>query len=400
MSTASGARAGARAGAAAESHVAHVAPAFALALLALAVTWSIAPMGIATGVLFAATMVAMARAKQFEWPRTGIEPAAFAWAAALVLSAVCSEDRAGSMPRLTKALFPFLAGLVAITARDERASRRALAVLLAATGVVAVIGTTLWVAHGATFEGRARGLSGHYMTFAGQLLLELPVAIAIALRVPDKRWRFGAAAAAAAALVALAVTFTRSAWIGLFVSCSVILGFAWPPGIAVLAALGAAAFAFAPGAFRERLWSAFDPHHPWNLQRTYMWEAGARMFRDHPLTGVGLQDLHAIYDRYRSPQATERAGHLHNVYVQIAATTGAAGLAAFAFLMVSAFRAVASRLRERSLGGALRLGVTAALAGFLVAGVFEWNFGDEELLYPLWMLAGLAWGSRSWRRED
>ena len=111
-------------------------------------------------------------------------------------------------------------------------------------------------------------------------------------------------------------------------------------------------------------------------------------------------DLHAIYDRYRSPQATERAGHLHNVYVQIAATTGAAGLAAFAFLMVSAFRAVASRLRERSLGGALRLGVTAALAGFLVAGVFEWNFGDEELLYPLWMLAGLAWGSRSWRRED
>ena len=74
-------------------------------------------------------------------PRTGIEPAAFAWAAALVLSAVCSEDRAGSMPRLTKALFPFLAGLAAITARDERASRRALAVLLAATGVVAVIGT-------------------------------------------------------------------------------------------------------------------------------------------------------------------------------------------------------------------------------------------------------------------
>ena len=124
MSTAPGARTLASGAA----HDAPAGPAWALALLALAVTWSIAPMGIATGVLFAATMVAMVRAKQFEWPRTGIEPAAFAWAAALVLSAVCSEDRAGSMPRLTKALFPFLAGLVAITARDERASRRALAV--------------------------------------------------------------------------------------------------------------------------------------------------------------------------------------------------------------------------------------------------------------------------------
>lgn len=376
------------------------APGWALALLALAVTWSIAPMGIATGVLFAATVAAMASRRAFEWPRTGVEPAAFGWALALLLAALFAQDRAGSLPRLTKALFPFLVGLVAMAASDRRAGERAVGVLLAATGVVAAIGIAIWAANGATFEGRARGLSGHYMTFAGQLLLELPVAIAIALRAKDGRWRMGAAAAAAVALVALAVTFTRSAWIGLFVSCGVILGFTWPPGIALLAVAGVAAFAFAPGAFRERLWSAFDPHHPWNLQRTYMWEAGARMFRDHPLTGVGLMDLHATYDRYRSPQSVERAGHLHNVYVQIAATMGAVGLAAFAFLVVSLFRATAHALRARGLGGALRLGVTAALAGFLVAGVFEWNFGDEELLYPLYLLVGLAWASRGWDGEE
>jgi hypothetical protein len=28
-----------------------------------------------------------------------------------------------------------------------------------------------------------------------------------------------------------------------------------------------------------------------------------------------------------------------------------------------------------------------------VAGVFEWNFGDEELLYPLYTLVGLAWAA-------
>ena len=48
---------------------------------------------------------------------------------------------------------------------------------------------------------------------------------------------------------------------------------------------------------------------------------------------------------------------------------------------------------------ALRLGVFAALAGFLVAACFEWNFGDEELLYHVYTLAGLAWAARGWTAQ-
>jgi hypothetical protein len=44
----------------------------------------------------------------------------------------------------------------------------------------------------------------------------------------------------------------------------------------------------------------------------------------------------------------------------------------------------------------VRLGVIAALAGFLLAGLFEWNAGDEELLYPLYSLVGIAWAARGW----
>ena len=131
-----------------------------------------------------------------------------------------------------------------------------------------------------------------------------------------------------------------------------------------------------------------------------MWEAGLRMFRDHPLTGVGLQDLKPIYARYKSPLAHEPAGHLHNDYVHIAATMGLVGLAAFAVLVASLFRCTTRGLRLRPPAGdvatALRLGMTAALVGFLVAGLFEWNFGDEELLYMLYTLIGLAWAARQW----
>ena len=79
---------------------------------------------------------------------------------------------------------------------------------------------------------------------------------------------------------------------------------------------------------------------------------------------------------------------------------GLAGLAAFAWLVIGLFRAATRDLaparRAGGLAAGMRLGVAAALAGFLVAGLFEWNFGDEELLYLLFTLVGLAWAARGW----
>jgi O-antigen ligase len=298
---------------------------------------------------------------------------------------------------------PLLVGLAAWHTTYATHGRRALAVYFAAFAVVSALGLALWVMHGASFASRARGLAGHYMTFAGQLLLFIPVALGVALTARAPRWRWAAAAAALLALAPLAATFTRSAWLGLFVACAVLLGAARPKGLALLGVLGIAAWFLAPGAWGARLHSVADPANLWNRERVFMWEAGVRMFHDHPLTGVGLQDLHTLYDQYRSPDSVERAGHLHNAYVQIAASMGVVGLAAFAWLYASLVRTAWGGLRPGAgahegveLSAGVRLGVTAALVGFLVAGLFEWNFGDEELLYHLYTLVGIAWASRTW----
>ncbi len=374
----------------------------AFVLFAISLAGPIAPMGITVALCGALTLLAIARG-ELRWPHTPVLLPGAVWFAALLVVSLCALDRSASLSRITKGLFPLLVGLAALHLRDRRHAERVLVAWLAASALVAIAGIALWVAHGATFAARARGLSGHYMTFAGQLTLELPLAIAIAACDRRPRWRFGAAATALLAVAALAVTFTRSAWIGLFVECGVIAGAVWPLGFVVLVVLAGAAFAFAPGAYHERLWSIFDPHHPTNQQREFMWDAGMRMFRDHPLTGVGLQDLHALYDQYRAPASTERAGHLHNVFVQIAAQMGIVGLAAFAWLYGSFFRAATAGLRPqlalRGLAAGVRLGTLAALCGFLVAGLFEWNFGSEVLLYSLYSLVGLAWAARSWEAE-
>jgi O-antigen ligase len=238
------------------------------------------------------------------------------------------------------------------------------------------------------------------MTFGGQLLLELSVAVAVALLARDWRWRLGAAAASVLGLAAIAATFTRSAWLGLAASLTVILAGVRPRWLPAFALLLLGVYTLAPAEFRDRLHSAFDPGHPANLERTYMWQAGLRMFRDHPVTGVGLADLHSVYERYRVPAAREGAGHLHSVPIQIAASMGLIGLLAFAWLYASLLRTAGTGLRPMlrapDVEAGLRLGALAGFVGFLVAGLFEWNFGDEELLYPLFTLAGLAWSARAW----
>jgi O-antigen ligase len=376
----------------------------AFLLLVAALAGPIAPMGITTALAGALTLACMVWGSRRPWPRTPVDWAALGWLAALVIVSAAALDRAGSFPRVTKGFMPLLVGLAAWHTADARRGRRALAVYLTAFALVSALGLALWVMHGASFASRARGLVGHYMTFGGELLLFIPVALAIALTARTPRWRWGAAAVALLALAPLAATFTRSAWLGLFVSCAVILAVERPLGLVFLALAGVAAWFLAPGAWGARIHSVADPANLWNRQRVFMWEAGVRMFRDHPLTGVGLQDLHALYDQYRSPDSVERAGHLHNAYIQIAASMGLVGLAAFAWLYGSLLRTAwaglkvgAGRSEGSELAAGVRLGVTAALAGFLVAGLFEWNFGDEELLYHLYTLVGIAWASRAWR---
>jgi O-antigen ligase len=384
----------------------------AFLLLVASLAGPIAPMGITTAITGALTLACFVRPPRPQrpmWPRTPLDAAALGWLAALVIVSACALDRAGSFPRVAKGFMPLLVGLAAFHAADATHGRRALAVYFAAFALVSAIGLSLWVVHGASFASRARGLAGHYMTFAGQLLLFIPVALGVALTARAPRWRWAAAAVALLAFAPLAATFTRSAWLGLFVACAVLLGATRPLGLVALAVLGVAAWFLAPGAWGARLHSVVDPANLWNQQRVYMWEAGVRMFHDHPLTGVGLQDLHALYDQYRSPDSVERAGHLHNAYVQIAASMGLVGLAAFAWLYASLLRTAWAGVRvgargtraERgseaeALAAGVRIGVTAALVGFLVAGLFEWNFGDEELLYHLYTLVGIAWASRQW----
>lgn len=372
-------------------------------LLVAVLPWTIAPMSIAAVICGVFTAGLWLRDRGRSIPPTPVTVPGLAWFAAIAIAALFAENMAASLPRVTKGLFPLLALLAAFHAERPEVGLRALAVWFVSATLAA--GTGIWgfLAGAATLEARARGPVGHYMTFAGQLLLFTSIAAGVVIATRLRAWRIGAGLAVLVGATALGMTYTRSAWLGLATGLAVMAGRARPRWLPAMAVALVAIVVLAPASYRERLTSAFDPRHASNVERTYMWIAGGRMFADHPLTGVGLQDLKPIYERYRPPGAREGAGHLHSVPIQIAATMGLVGLVAFAWLYFALIRCGAARiavsLAAGGVGAGIRLGLVGALAGFFVAGLFEWNFGDEELLYPLYVLAGLAWAARGWDGE-
>lgn len=378
----------------------HQAAPWSFLLLVAVLPWTIAPMGITAALCAAASIAVWLTRGGSGIPHSPVNRAAVIWAGALLAAALFSLEVGGSLPRLKKALLPGLVLLAAGWGAHERIGRRAVGVLLLSSLVASVWGLTQVLGREIDFGHRASGPVGHYMTFAGQLLLFVSLAAGISLVARRLRWRIAAALTAAVGTAALFGTFTRSAWLGLVVSLAVMLGRWRARWLATLVVIVGLLVALAPSSYRQRLTSAFDPSHVTNVERTYMWRAGWRMFLDHPLTGVGLQDLHPLYERYRDPRAVEGAGHLHSVPFHIAASMGLLGLAAFAVLFLSllwcAWEGLGAQLRRGGLAAGLRLGVLGAMTGFLVAGLFEWNFGDEEVIYPLYTLAGLAWAARRW----
>lgn len=240
---------------------------------------------------------------------------------------------------------------------------------------------------------RPKGALGHYMTYSGVLMLVLGTAVA--RLVFGTRERVWTGLVMPALVVALAVTFTRSAWVGACAAVSLIFILKDFRLTALIPVVIALLFTFLPDNVTDRMESVFDLRDPSNRDRLAMARMGTEIVKDHPLTGVGPNMVPRVYPQYRSADAVEAVNpHLHNVPLQIAAERGLPALAIWTWfivvLAVSLFHAFRDH-RERMLGAA----ALAALAGMLAAGLFEYNFGDSEFLMMFLVIATLPFAARN-----
>ena len=233
---------------------------------------------------------------------------------------------------------------------------------------------------------RMSGFFSIYMTLGGYLVVAGAVALAylfVAGGEKRGRWVYAAAGLMGGALLG---TFSRNAWIGLAVAVLVIAlaERSWK-ALAAAAAVAAIGWVAAPQPIRDRVLSLADPGDPSRVERFQMWRSGLRMAMDRPLLGVGPGQIKKEFPAYAMPEARKRrTGHLHNNLLHLAAERGFPALAAWLWAWGGYFWLVARRLRRmRSapFGPRFRaVGGLAAAAGFFAAGLFEYNFGDSEVL--------------------
>ena len=279
--------------------------------------------------------------------------------------------------------------LAAETARDPRVRSRLVPLLLAGAALAAAVGYVIYAFRVQRYSGyRLQSVMANQMTSGGVLCAAALWALG-QLAIP--RRRFAAVAALAFLLPALVLTQTRSHWLGFTAGAAVLIGALaprWSWALPVSLGVGAA---FAPHRIAARLASIVDPHEPGNQGRLSMWRSARDIVRAHPVAGVGCQDLLALYRKHRYPDATFESGHFHNNVVQVTVMAGAIGLLALLFWHAAALRQLWRARRvatgdDRALAAA-GLGIFTAM---VVRGMFDFTFGDQEVIDHTWLALGLA----------
>lgn len=319
---------------------------------------------------------------------------------ASVLASATAVDPYRSFKDLRNIFEPAFFFLLVHHVADEQRATTLSQVLIAAGTLMAVYGLAQSIAQGPDF--RVHGTMSIYMTFAGILMLIALLALTQVLFTPRSRVSYGLVLALMLLTASLVMTHTRGAWLGLGVGVALVLGFRQKRFLLALPVVALIIFLASPEAVRERIRSIVDPQDVTARERLYMWSSGTQIISDHPWTGVGIGGVKRVYTAYKHPNALrDQRGHLHNNFIQIAAERGVIGLSCWLWLWVAfywhagqIYRGLGPDARQAR---ALVIGSLASVTGFHVAGIFEYTFGDSEVIMLVYFLMALpyaVWGTQ------
>ncbi|WP_314223157.1 O-antigen ligase family protein [Streptomyces zaehneri] len=320
-------------------------------------------------------------------------------------------------------IFVLVPAAVVLLVRD-RADFRVLAwSFVALAGWQGAVGVHQFVTGtGASYQGeniRAVGTFGpqDVMGMATVVAFGLICAVGLALGRTPVRQRAIAACSALALLVPLALSFSRGAWIATVLTCAIQLALAGPRRALKVGAVTAAAGVILVGGFgvgsamlHERVNSITqvrDAPDRSVTDRYTMWAAAVGMWRDQPLTGVGMKGFPEHRDGHASlalssGSDTDGAGggfvkqpllSPHNMYLLILSEQGLIGLLALAggwLAMLACGLRGWFRVRRRGPG----LDCALVACGLLIWQLVDFAYAD--IGGPSTVLTAVVFGAVAW----
>jgi putative inorganic carbon (hco3(-)) transporter len=238
------------------------------------------------------------------------------------------------------------------------------------------------------------GVFQHYMTTGGiKMIVCLYIIPFLFQKGLQKKEKIFLISVFIPILLSLLLTMTRSSWFG-FVLGIFVFGVIKDRKTLIYLGIFIILFAlFAPSNFKQRALSGFDPNYEPNKPRIHMIETGWRIFQDYPLFGIGDTDVKKTYLRYTVPLEPNEGGHLHNNFMQILVTLGTFGFIAyitlFTVLLIYLIKTF-NLTKGNPLSNSLSIIPIIVFFAFHLNGLFEWNFGDQEIAILLWFTMGLS----------
>ena len=126
-----------------------------------------------------------------------------------------------------------------------------------------------------------------------------------------------------------------------------------------------------------------------NHERLLLWTSGYKMFKDHPVLGIGFAEFAPQYGtKYILPEAWyKHLTHAHNNIVQMLAECGIIGVAAwFIFWGYALWFGISGWRKKHELA---YLAWFAVIAGLLLQGLTEYNQGNSVVTKEFWFLLGI-----------
>jgi len=329
-----------------------------------------------------------------------------------LVSLVFSGDMAAGLPQVRKIYVYSMLLVVFSLFRDLRTIRwlflawAGVGALVSARGIVQFVDKVAEAAAlGRKFYDyyepeRITGFMSHWMTFSGQLMFVLLMLMAYLFWSPSARKRglwfsllcFGVLS------TGLVLGYTRNIWLATAIAGLYLIWFRRRWLVALAPAILLIGFLGAPESLRARVTSISQARD--YRFRLLTWRTGLRMVQAHPLLGLGPEQVKIQFEQYLPP-GTPRPlpdgwyGHMHNIYLQYAAERGIPAMLILLWMLVMMITDFAKALRTLPPGPSDRRfvlhGAIAVIIATMIAGLFEHNLGDSEVLTMFLVVAGCGY---------
>jgi O-antigen ligase len=148
----------------------------------------------------------------------------------------------------------------------------------------------------------------------------------------------------------------------------------------------------------KMLWPGLIPE----VTRPQRWAAALEVLARNPALGIGPGAFALVYGRYLGLDDWDTRSHSHNLYLELGATTGIAGLSAFLWLVIVGLRPQVTALvrsggRSLTRRELLLAGCLAAAIALLVHSSLDYLFHSLSMAALFWVVLGLGLGLSSAR---